>query len=260
MTDGGFLGVERSVSGRRWVSRGTDERMALAIAQRYGLPEIVGRVLAARGIEPDAVSAFLKPSLRESLPDPSRLRDVDAAVERLAIAVMQGERIAVFGDYDVDGASSSALVSRFLCLVGAGCRTYIPDRLEEGYGPNAEALCGLRREGVSLAVAVDCGTTAHEPLAAAAEAGLDVIVVDHHEAETRLPQAVAVVNPNRLDEDRSLGHLAAVGVTFLVLVGLNRALRRAGWYGDARPEPDLLGLLDLVALGTVCDVVSLRRA
>ena len=258
MTAPCFLGVDRSVTGRRWVLRDIDERQALAVAQRHGLPEIVGRVLAARGVDAEGVPSFLQPALRDSLPDPSRLKDLDVAVERIATAVMQGERIAVFGDYDVDGASSSAIFVRFLRAAGATCRIYIPDRLEEGYGPNAEALLGLLREGISLAVAVDCGTTAHEPLAVAAEAGLDVVVIDHHEAEARLPRAVAIVNPNRLDEDRAFGHLAAVGVTFLVLVGLNRALRRAGWYGGARPEPDLLRLLDIVALGTVCDVVPLH--
>lgn len=251
-----FLGVERSLTGRRWDIRPSDERAALALSQRFGLPEVVGRVLASRGVGLDDAETFLNPTLKRLLPDPSHLKDLDVATERLASAVMQGERIAVFGDYDVDGSSSAALLARYLKAVGGGARIYIPDRIDEGYGPNAEALLGLRREGASLLVAVDCGTTAYEPLRAAAEAGLDVIVADHHEAESALPQAVAVVNPNRLDDASPHGHLAAVGVTFLLVVGLNRTLRDAGWFAR-RPEPDLRHWLDLVALGTVCDVVPL---
>ena len=250
------LGVERSLKDRRWVSRVGDDRAALALAQHLQMPEIVGRILAARGVGVDDARSFLNPTLRDLLPDPSHLRDMDVGVERLVRAVTDGERIAVFGDYDVDGAASAALLTRVLVAVGSGARIYIPDRVAEGYGPNAEALLALRREGITLAVTVDCGATAHEPLAAAREADLDVIVVDHHEGEARLPPAVAVINPNRLDEDSPHRHLAAVGVTFLLAVGLNRGLREAGWYGH-RQEPDLRRWLDLVALGTVCDVVPL---
>ena len=253
-----FLGVERSLRGRRWESRLGDERLALALAQRHDLPDIVARVLAGRGVGLDEAPSFLEPTLRELLPDPSRFKDMDRAVARLVAAVEGGETIAVFGDYDVDGATSAALFKRFLAAAGVPLRIYVPDRLAEGYGPNAPALMRLRAEGVSLVVTVDCGTSAHEALAAAAEAGLDVIVVDHHAAEPRLPPAHALVNPNRLDEDGSHGALAAVGVTFLLLVALNRALREAGWYRrQGRPEPDLLRWLDLVALGTVCDVAAL---
>ncbi len=257
-TDGpiAVLGVERSLTGRRWVARPHSERDALALSQRHALPEIVGRVLAARGVGLDDADAFLGSRLRDILPDPSHLLDMDAAVERLASAVMQGERIAVFGDYDVDGATSAALFMRYMKAVQCRSRLYVPDRLTEGYGPNAKALLGLLAEGVSLVVTVDCGTTAHEPLDIARKAGLDVIVVDHHVAEPALPPAVAVVNPNRLDETSPHGQMAAVGVLFLVLVGLSRALRQAGWFRN-RPEPNLLTWLDLVALGTVCDVVPL---
>ena len=253
---GGFLGVDRSLSGRRWELRPTDDRAAMGMAQRLDLPEVVARILTARGVGTTDARAFLEPRLKDQLPDPSHLKDMDAGVERLASAVMQGERIAVFGDYDVDGATSAALLFRFLAAVGAPPRIYIPDRLSEGYGPNQAALERLRHEGASVVVTVDCGTAAHQPLAAAAAVGLDVIVVDHHEAEARLPEAVAVINPNRLDETTNHRELAAVGVTFLLVVGLNRALRDAGWYA-ARTEPDLLAWLDLVALGTVCDVVPL---
>lgn len=251
-----FLGVAASLTGRRWRLRAGDERQALAIAQRLEVPEIVARVLAARGVGLDQAPGFLSPTLRDGLPDPSHLKDMDAACERLASAVMQGERIAVFGDYDVDGATSSALLARYVAAVGGRLRVYIPDRIKEGYGPNAPALLKLKDEGVSVVVTVDCGTGAFEALAAAADAGLDVIVVDHHEAEERLPRAAAIVNPNRLDDDSPHGQLAAVGVAFLLVVGLNRTLRQAGWF-KARPEPDLMAWLDLVALGTVCDVVPL---
>ncbi len=253
-----FLGVERSLRGKRWRLREADDRIALALAQRHDLPELAGRVLAARGIGLDEAPHFLNPTLRHLMPDPSRLRDMDAAAARLERAIVDGERIAVFGDYDVDGATSTALLGRFLNAVGAPPpRLYVPDRLTEGYGPNGPALRRLAADGVRLTVTVDCGATAHDALAAAAEAGLDVVVLDHHEADSRLPPAIAVVNPNRLDEDRGLGHLAAVGVTFLCVVAVNRRLRAAGWFTGERREPDLMRLLDLVALGTVCDVVPL---
>jgi single-stranded-DNA-specific exonuclease len=255
--DGVFLGVERSLGGKRWRPRGGDDRLGMAIAQRLGLPEVMGRIMAARGIEADAVERYLAPTLREFLPDPSRFKDMDRAVERLALAIERDELIAIFGDYDVDGATSAALLRRFLEAVGARVRIHIPDRRIEGYGPNSAALAALQAAGASLVVTVDCGTTAHQPLADAAAIGLDVIVIDHHAAEPVLPPAVAIVNPNRLDDDSGAGMLAAVGVTFLTVIGLNRALRAACWYRDGRTEPDLLQHLDLVALGTVCDVVPL---
>jgi single-stranded-DNA-specific exonuclease len=255
------LGVERSICGRRWRMRGGDAMAGLALAQRFSLPEIVGRLLAARGIEAEAVESFLAPTLRALLPDPSDLTDMDKGAERLARAVMSGERIAVFGDYDVDGATSSALLARFFRAVGADITVYIPDRMKEGYGPNAAALTRLRAQGIAVAVTVDCGISAFEALEAAQGVGLDVVVVDHHEAEPRLPPAVAVIDANRVDEAPAvrerLGRLAAVGVAFLLAVAVNRSLRAAGWYRNGRAEPDLLRWLDLVALGTVCDVVSL---
>ncbi|MEE8143764.1 MAG: single-stranded-DNA-specific exonuclease RecJ [Kiloniellales bacterium] len=252
------LGVERSLLGRRWESRCGDLRLAAALSQRHGLPEIVGRVLAGRGVALEEAESHLNPTLRRLMPNPSQLKDMDRAVARLVAAIEGQETIAVFGDYDVDGATSAALLKRFLAAIGVPLRVYVPDRRAEGYGPNAPALLRLKAEGVSLVITVDCGTTAHESLAVAAEAGLDTLVIDHHAAEPRLPPAYAVVNPNRLDEDGHLGQLAAVGVTFVFLVGLNRALRDGGWYGRAgQTEPDLRAWLDLVALGTVCDVVPL---
>src|SRR5271166_4268125 len=254
---GTVLGVERSICGRRWRLRGADVSEGQAIAERLALPEIVGRLLAQRGIDPDDAPGFLAPRLRDQLPDPSHLRDMEVAAERLVHAVREGETIAVFGDYDVDGATSAALLARFFAAVGGRTRIYVPDRLREGYGPNMPALLRLYEEGARVVVTVDCGTNAHLPLAEAAAAGLEVIVVDHHVAEPLLPRATAIVNPNRLDEASPHRGLAAVGVAFLLVVAVNRALRQAGWYGAGRSEPDLLGWLDLVALGTVCDVVPL---
>jgi single-stranded-DNA-specific exonuclease len=251
-----FLGVERSASGRRWREHAADHGAAAAIAERLGFPEIVARLLAQRGIGVAEAASFLAPRLREFLPDPAHLRDMSPAVDRLVRAIRDGERIVVFGDYDVDGATSAALLLRFFAAVGGQASVYVPDRLREGYGPNAPALLRLKAAGADLVVTVDCGATAHEPLAAAAEAGLDVIVVDHHVTEPLLPRALALINPNRLDDDSPHGALAAVGVAFLLVVALNRALRQAGWYADG-PEPDLMQWLDLVALGTVCDVVPL---
>ncbi len=251
-----FLGVERSVGGKRWLLRAGDERATLQMAQQLGVPEIIARVLSGRGIDAAAAPQFLAPRLRDLLPDPSHLKDMDKAAVRVAAAVREGKLIAVFGDYDVDGATSSALLHRFITQVGGRVRVYIPDRIKEGYGPNAAALLKLRDEGATVVVTVDCGTTAHGPLAEAAKAGIDVVVIDHHAAEPKLPEAFAIVNPNRLDEASPHRQLAAVGVAFLLAVAVNRSLRQGGWF-EARAEPDLLELLDLVALGTVCDVVPL---
>ncbi|MBI1272510.1 MAG: single-stranded-DNA-specific exonuclease RecJ [Alphaproteobacteria bacterium] len=251
------LGVTESVTGKVWLPRVHDDRVAQTLQQRFELPDLIARCLSARGIGADEAEDYLNPTLRALMPDPSRFRDMDKAAARFAQAVMQGEAAAVFGDYDVDGGTSSALLLRFTRALGVTLRLYIPDRSTEGYGPNVAAMRKLAAEGFKLAVCVDCGTTAHEPLAAARDAGLDVIVIDHHTAEPALPPCVALVNPNRLDEDNPYGNLAAVGVTFLFVVAVNRALRQAGWFTAERTEPDLMQWLDLVALGTVCDVVPL---
>ncbi len=252
-----FLDVEKSLTGRRWAARLGDERAALAIAQRHGVPDAIARLLAARDVALDDVPDFLDPTLRRFLPDPSHLKDMDAAVARLVTAVQGGEKIVVFGDYDVDGATSSALLLRFFRAVGGNVGVYIPDRRKEGYGPNTPALLKIREEGARVVVTVDCGVTAYEPLKEAKRAGLEVIVIDHHQAEIVLPEAVAVVDPNRLDDDSPHKQLAAVGVAFLLAVGVNRVLRAANWYVAPRIEPDLRQWLDLVALGTVADVVPL---
>jgi single-stranded-DNA-specific exonuclease len=251
------LGVEHSVSGRRWCLRPVIEREARALAEAHELPDVVCRAMVARGIvETDAVDAFLNPTLRALLPDPAHLHDMERATERLVGAVIGSEVIGVFGDYDVDGATSSALLIRFLRALGVAVAVHIPDRAREGYGPNLPALLALKERGARCVITVDCGTTAYEPLAAASAAGLDMVVVDHHFAEARLPAAYALINPNRVDETSPHRQLAAVGVTYLLVVAINRALRALGRYAT-RPEPDLLALLDLVALGTVADVVAL---
>ena len=257
--EGLFLGVESSATGRAWRDR-LDARgaaRALAIAQRYDLPELLARILAGRNVEIDAVEAFLDPTIRRSMPDPHVLTAMPEAAARIADAVQRGETIAIFGDYDVDGATSSALLARFLRQAGNEPMIHIPDRLFEGYGPNVEAVRALAGRGATLLVTVDCGTTSIEPLVQAHALGVDVVVVDHHQADEALPPAVAIVNPNRRDDLSGLGHLAAVGLTFMTVVAVNRLLRARGFWTASRPEPDLLSFLDDVALGTVADVVPL---
>ena len=258
-----FLGVENSATGRAWRDR-LDERAAaraLAIAQRHDLPELLARIIAGRNVEIDAVETFLDPTIKRSMPDPHVLAGMKEAAERIADAVIRGERIAIFGDYDVDGATSAAVLARFLrqggIEGGIDPLIHIPDRLFEGYGPNTEAVRSLAERGATLIVTVDCGTTSIEPLAEAKKLGVDIVVIDHHLADEELPPAVAIVNPNRRDDLSGLGHLAAVGLVFMTVVAVNRTLRERGFWNAARPEPDLLTLLDDVALGTVADVVPL---
>jgi single-stranded-DNA-specific exonuclease len=254
-----FLDVERSAQGRVWRDRLDDRTRALALAmtQEHGLSDLMARVIAGRGITTDTVDAFLQPTIKAAMPDPSVLTDMAAAVERLSLAVTKREPVAIFGDYDVDGATSSALLALFLRHAGLDPVIHIPDRLTEGYGPNADAIRRLREAGASLLVTLDCGTTSHEVLAQAVAMGLDVVVIDHHQADEVLPTVTALVNPNRLDDVSGLGSLCAAGVTFMVIVALNRRLREDRFWNARRPAPDLMSLLDLVALGTVADVVPL---
>jgi len=257
--NGLFLGVEQSATGRAWRDR-LDERgaaRALAIAQRHDLPELLARILSGRNIDVDGVEAFLDPTVKRSMPDPNVLTAMPEAAARIADAVTRGETVAIFGDYDVDGATSAALLARFLRRAGIEPLIHIPDRLFEGYGPNVEAIRSLAARGATLIVTVDCGTTSIEPLTQAATLGVDVVVIDHHQADEVLPPAVAIVNPNRRDDLSGLGHLAAVGLTFMTTVAINRELRRRGFWTGERAEPDLLSFLDDVALGTVADVVPL---
>src|SRR5580658_157665 len=254
-----FLGVENSANGRAWRDR-LDERgaaRALAIAQRHEIPELLARILAGRNVEADAVDAFLDPTIKRSMPDPNVLTAMPEAAARIADAVMRGESVAIFGDYDVDGATSAAVLARFLRFGGVEPIIHIPDRLFEGYGPNVEAVRALAARGATLLVTVDCGTTSVEPLREAKALGMDVVVIDHHQADEALPPATAIVNPNRRDDLSGLGYLAAVGLVFMTVVAINRELRARGFWTTERPEPDLLSFLDDVALGTVADVVPL---
>lgn len=245
-----------SLTGRRWNVREKADALVAALCQRYDLPDILAQIMASRGVGLEEAETFLSPSLKALMPDPSHLLDMDAAAQRIASAIVGGETIAVFGDYDVDGATSSALLLRYFAALGCKTLVHIPDRITEGYGPNAKALLALQQAGATLVITVDCGTMAFEPLEAAYETGLDVIVVDHHIGEARRPKAYAIVNPNRLDESSAHGQMAAVGVAFLVIVAVNRTLRASGYFQNNK-EPDLRQWLDLVAVGTVCDVVPL---
>jgi single-stranded-DNA-specific exonuclease len=253
-----FLGVSRSALGRQWTERCDASRatIALAIAQTHGLPDVLARVLAGRGVSVQETEGFLAPRLRDLLPDPHTLTDMEAAAVRLADAIGSRGTVAIFGDYDVDGACSAALLAEYLRACGTPYLIHIPDRITEGYGPNSEAIRSLKELGADLLVTVDCGTASHEPLAEAKRLGLDTVVLDHHQAPERLPEVTALVNPNRQDDLSGLGHLCAAGVVFLTLVALNRVLRSRGFFAG-RAEPDLLASLDLVALATVADVVPL---
>ena len=255
MTSPPVLGVERSATGRRWIWRQGEARTGLGIAQRLGLPEIVGRLLAARGVGVEDAPHFLEPTLRALMPDPSVLRDMDQAATRLADAAQRGETVAVFGDYDVDGACSGALMVRLLRELGCAVTHYVPDRLNEGYGPNPGAIRTLCDRGATLIVTVDCGIAAEAALAVAHNRA-DVVILDHHKAEGAVPRVRAAVNPNRLDCESGLKTLCAAGVAFLAGVATLRELRRRGHFA-ATPEPDLKRYLDLVALATVCDVMPL---
>ncbi len=257
-------GVEQSLSGKRWRWRGGNMAMtddAMAGSGVAGLEDdITTQLLLARGVERSDLERHRQPTLRGFLPNPSEFRDMDTAAERVAQAIISGETVTVYGDYDVDGATSAALLIRLMRMLDADAQYYIPDRLLEGYGPSGEALVKLGKSGSSLIVTVDCGAMAFDALAQAREAGIDVIVVDHHKCAAELPQAVALVNPNRLDENdlaASHGHLAAVGVAFLLAIAIVRTLREQGYFKD-RKEPDIRALLDLVALGTVADVAALH--
>ncbi|MEO1066516.1 MAG: single-stranded-DNA-specific exonuclease RecJ [Pseudomonadota bacterium] len=255
-----FLNVKRSVGGRRWVDRlppGGDI-ISGGIAERANIPDLVARIMAARGVEADGAARFLDPTIKGLMPDPHCLQDMDVAADRLRDAILNGEQVAIFGDYDVDGATSSALLFRFLSACGLKPTIYIPDRILEGYGPNPEAIDHLVEAGATLIVTVDCGATSFDALDRAVARGVDVVVLDHHQMGVDLPTALALVNPNRQDDLSGLGHLAAVGVTFMALVAVARVLRDAGSGFSADRLPNLLTYLDLVALGTVCDVVPLK--
>ncbi len=251
------LGVERSASGKRWEFRGKDARQAEFLSQKLGISATLGAVLEARQIDFDYAPHFLNPRLRELMPDPSVLADMDQAAALVAGALAAGQKIALFGDYDVDGMSSTAMLRKALVAYGHEPLVYLPNRQKEGYGPNVAAMETLAGQGAELLITIDCGITAFEPLDRAKELGLQVLVLDHHKAEARLPEVDAVVNPNRIDDDSELGYLCAGGVVFLFLVALQRRLKEANFFTSDRRPVDLREALDLAALATVCDVVPL---
>ncbi len=246
-----------SASGRLWRLREADRDAAIAIAEQTGLDQVLARILAARGVTAEGAARYLAPSLRDEMPDPLVLKDMDRAAARLSAAVLNGETIGIFGDYDVDGTTAAAILKLYFDEIGAPSLIYLPDRITEGYGPSAEAFRALHRDGASLIVTVDCGAAAHEPIEEAAKDGVDIVVFDHHQMSAPPPAgAAAVVNPNRPDDGSGLGDLSAAGVAFMGVVALNRALREAGFFKD-RAEPNLFSFLDLAALGLVCDVMQI---
>ncbi len=252
------LGVERSFSGRRWVLSDVNEDAVRALSRSANISPALSRLLVARGVSSDDTSKYLNPTLKDFLPEPFLLRDMEKAVARAARAIEAGESIAVFGDYDVDGSCSAALLNLFLSSVGRTPIVYIPDRLTEGYGPTREAFLKLKQRGVQLIITADCGATATDALTAARESGLDVIVLDHHAVEDPAEIAFAHVNPNQPDDTSVQTQLCAAGVVFLFLVALNRLLRESNWYAsNGMTPPDLMACVDLVGLATVCDVVPL---
>ncbi len=253
-----FLDVEKSVKGQRWVARLDDQRLAHTIAEKNELPEILGRVMAARGVTSDEAEAFLNPTLRSLMPQPSAFMDMEKGAAHLAEAIVKKEAIGIISDYDVDGVSSAAIMVRFLASVGHEANVYIPDRLTEGYGPSEKAVTTLKEQGTELLLTLDCGVMSHDPLAHAADLGLTTIIVDHHQAGAELPHAYAVINPNRQDDMSGQGHLCAAGVVMILIAAVNKELRTLGHYNEQRSEPNMLQWLELVALATVCDVVPLK--
>ena len=245
-----------SITGKLWNTGQPDERLILSLTQRFDLSPILARLLTLRGIDLDSTESYLTPTLRTLMPDPSTLIDMDKAVHKVIDAIQKKKKIVAYGDYDVDGATSSALLRRYFHDIDHPIELYIPDRIEEGYGANTQALQSLAKKGISLVLMSDCGTTAFEPLASGKQFGLDIIVLDHHTAQASLPEAAAIINPNRLDDNSGLGNLCAAAVTFFFITALHRALKEQGWF-TSRTEPNLLNYLDLVALGTVCDVMPL---
>lgn len=253
------LDVVQSISGLTWEMQDVDDREVLTLTQRFGMPEVMARILSSRGITADTAEDFLNPTLKKNLPNPLILKDMEKAANRIADSVIRAEPIGLMGDYDVDGATSTALLRLFLEDLGIQVYTFIPER-EEGYGPNALKMQEFYDKSCRLVVTLDCGMTAFEPIDVGTKLGLDVIVLDHHDAEKELPNAYAVVNPKRLDEPvtHPCRNMAAVGVVFLFVVALNTVLRSRGFYQGDKTEPNLIRFLDLVAFGTVCDVMKLQ--
>ncbi|MCI5044641.1 MAG: single-stranded-DNA-specific exonuclease RecJ [Aquisalinus sp.] len=249
--------VEKSLSGKRWLKRPFCDRSAEAISQSCGVSSVLAQIISARGVTLEEASSHLTPSIRTAMPDPLVLKDMDAAIRRVAKAVTDGEKIGIFGDYDVDGTTASALLSRYFSALNIEHEAYLPDRILEGYGPNLQAFRYLQDKSASLCITVDCGAMAHDILEQVRNDGLDVVVLDHHQMTLPPPPVIATVNPNRPDDISGLGNLSAVGVTFMMLAALNRQLRENGYF-ETRSEPKIMHWLDLVSLGLVCDVMALK--
>lgn len=245
-----------SAKGKIWNLKEFDENQAIAIRQQFQVSDMTSKLLSIKGITLETAENFLSPKLKNLMPDPSSLVDMEKAVERIYQGILKDENIVIYGDYDVDGATSSAILRRFFNSLGVKNKTYIPDRIKEGYGLNTEALLNLHNQGANLLITVDCGVVSFAPIAEAKKVGLDAVVIDHHLSTGMMPEAVAIVNPNRFDENSHLTNLCAAGVAFLLVVGLNRKLREEGFYNN-KTAPDIMSYLDLVALGTVCDVMTL---
>jgi single-stranded-DNA-specific exonuclease len=258
MSEPSFLNVARSLKDSRWVFPAVEQDIVARISQLHGLPDYIARLLHIRGVGPDDVQSFLNPTLRDHFPDPFSMAGMKDFAEWMAAKIIDGERIGVLADFDVDGATSAAVMIRFLRHCGQEAPVYIPDRLGQGYGPNLKALQSLKHDGATTVVMLDCGTTAFEPVAQGREIGLDIAIFDHHEAEETLPAANHIINPKRRDDRSGLGMLAACGVTFLSCVAVNNVLKREGFFAKKNIEPaPMKSCIDLVALGTVCDMVPM---
>ena len=248
----------QSVSGKNWISKEFNSDEIIFLKTNYFLDEIVAKLLSIRKIKKEEIKFFLDPSIKNILPNPFILKDMDKAIERTITTVLKKEKVGIFGDYDVDGATSTAILGQYFKLLNIDYEIYIPDRKNEGFGPNEKAFLEFINLGVNLIFTVDCGTLSFVPINFAKKKGIDVIILDHHQSEIKLPNAHAIVNPNRFDDRSELNYLCAAGVCFLFLIALNKKLRDQNWFKlNSISEPDLLNILDLVSLGTVCDVVPL---
>lgn len=246
-----------SYTDSKWQVKTFDERQAELISQKFEVSNLIAKLFSIRNISIDDIASYLNPTLKDNMPDPNILMDMEKACERILVALKNNEKIAIFGDYDVDGSTSTSCLIRYFNLLGVEVVYHIPDRFTEGYGPNKEAFQKFIDQNINIIFTLDCGTLAYNEIKFAKDNNIDVIVIDHHQPEINLPEAYAMINPNRLDDTTNLGYLAAVGVTFMFIVGLNRKLRESKWFDNILKEPNIISLLDMVSLGTICDVVPL---
>ncbi|MDB9818913.1 single-stranded-DNA-specific exonuclease RecJ [Pelagibacterales bacterium] len=246
-----------SYTDSKWQVKTFDERQAELISQKFEVSNLIAKLFSIRNISIDDIASYLNPTLKDNMPDPNILMDMEKACERILVALKNNEKIAIFGDYDVDGSTSTSCLIKYFNLLGVEVVYHIPDRFTEGYGPNKEAFQKFIDQNINIIFTLDCGTLAYNEIKFAKDNNIDVIVIDHHQPEINLPEAYAIINPNRLDDTTNLGYLAAVGVTFMFIVGLNRKLRESKWFDNILKEPNIISLLDMVSLGTICDVVPL---